>query len=257
MLRTTTLERLSTEGPPGTSAEGADSLSLRELAVRHGTDKEGAHFYARWYERFLAHLRDRPITLLEIGVGGYEDPTVGGESLRMWKEYFPSGRIVAIDVYDKQALVEDRIDIVQGSQDDPVVLERLGNEYGPFDVIVDDGSHHSPHVIASFTHLFPHLTPDGIYVIEDLQTSYWPEFQGSHDLGDPATSMNFLKRLVDGLNHVEWDVVDYEPTTTDRQIESITFVHNMAFIQRGPNDEPSNLLPPHPRNRTHWDRRGT
>jgi hypothetical protein len=69
--------------------------------------------------------------------------------------------------------------------------------------------------------------------------------------------MNFLKRLVDGLNHVEWDVVDYEPTTTDRQIESITFVHNMAFIQRGPNDEPSNLLPPHPRDRTHWDRRGT
>jgi hypothetical protein len=252
MLRTTTLERLLTEHSTDQRA-GGDRPSLQSLATLHGTDKEGAHFYARWYERFLSHLRDRPITLLEIGVGGYEDPNAGGESLRMWKEYFPNGRIVAIDVYDKEALVEDRIEIVQGSQDDPEFLEGVGNEYGPFDVIVDDGSHLSPHVIASFKHLFAHLTADGIYVIEDLQTSYWPQFGGSHDLDDPATSMSFLKQLVDGVNHVEWDVVGYEPTMTDRHIESVTFVHNMAFIQRGANDEPSNLLPPHPRDRTHWD----
>lgn len=230
-----------------------DRPTLRELAIRHGTDKEGDHFYTRWYERHLGHLRDRRIVLLEIGVGGYEDPTSGGESLRMWKEYFPLATIVGIDIHDKSAMAEDRIVIHRGSQDDPAFLDRVAHEHGPFDVIIDDGSHLSPHVIASFRALFPHLAPDGIYVIEDLQTSYWPEYQGSHDLEDPDTSMGFLKHLVDGLNHIEWDVVGYEPTPFDTGIEAIAFAHNLAFVWKGPNLEPSNLLPPHPRDRTHWD----
>ncbi len=226
--------------------------SLAELAVAHGTDKEGIHFYARWYERYLGHLRDLPIHLLEIGVGGYEDPNAGGESLRMWKEYFPSAQIVGVDIYEKSALAEDRIAIVQGDQADPEFLHELGTAHGPFDVIVDDGSHEVAHVIASFTHLFEHLTPAGIYAVEDLQTSYWPRFGGSHDLEDPSTSMAFLKRLVDGVNHAEWDVTGYTPTQFDREIEEISFVHNLCFVRRGRNEEPSNLLPSHPHDRTYW-----
>lgn len=226
--------------------------SLSEIARAHGTDKEGDHFYGRWYERFLSPLREMPVCLLEIGVGGYEDPTAGGESLRMWKEYFPAGTVVGIDVYEKRLPQEDRIRLVQGSQDDPGFLHDVGRRHGPFDVIVDDGSHLSSHVITSFVHLFEHLTPHGIYVIEDLQTSYWPAFQGVDEIDEPYSSMGFLKALVDGLNHEEWDVIGYTPTRFDREIESITFVHNMAFIQRGSNDEPSNLLPPHPRERTYW-----
>jgi hypothetical protein len=228
------------------------SPPLAELAIAHGTDKEGTHFYARWYERHLGHLRELPIRLLEIGVGGYEDPNAGGHSLRMWKQYFPLGQIVGIDIYDKASLAEDRITIEQGNQSDPEFLHRVGTAHGPFDVIVDDGSHEVSDVIASFTHLFEHLTPAGIYVMEDLQTSYWPRFGGSHDLDDPSTSMAFLKRLVDGINYAEWDITDYAPTRFDREVEEIIFVHNLCFIRRGANEEASNLLPQHPRDHTYW-----
>ena len=193
-------------------------------------------------------MRHRPVRLLEIGIGGYADPNRGGESLRMWKEFFPLGRIVGLDIHDKSGLVEDRIEIVQGDQSDAAFLADLSDRLGPFDIVVDDGSHVSAHVIASFKALFPRLADDGIYAIEDLQTSYWARgFGGSSGEDRPGTSMSFLQALVDGLNYAEFDIVDYEPSYFDTWITSLTFYHNLAFIQKGRNLEPSNFLPPHPR----------
>jgi len=212
-----------------------------------GTDKQGAHSYADAYERHLSHLRGEPITLLEIGIGGYRDPRSGGASLRMWKEYFPFARIIGLDIHDKSALAEDRITILRGSQGDPAYLGRMALEHGPFDVVIDDGSHHCKHVITSFQVLFPHLTENGIYAIEDLQTSYWETYGGSSGPDRRGTSMTMLQSLVDGINHAEFDIPFYEPTYTDKWVRSATFYHNLAFIEKGLNIEPSHLLPPHPR----------
>lgn len=225
--------------------------SLHEIALETRTDKEGAHFYADAYERHFGHLRARAITLLEIGVGGYADPEGGGESLRMWKEFFPRARIVGIDIHPKTGIAEERITILQGDQSDPAFLDDVAERYGPFDIVVDDGSHVCAHVIASFERLFGHLTDDGIYAIEDLQTSYWTRtYGGSSGADRPGTSMTFLHALADGLNHAELDIPGYAPSAFDLSVTSVTFYHNLAFIQRGTNREPSNRLPPHPRDRT-------
>lgn len=236
-----------------------NETSLREIALEKGTDKEGAHSYADAYERHLGHLRNKPITMLEIGIGGYAvggygDPHRGGASLRMWKEYFPGARIIGLDIEDKSGLAEDRITILRGDQGDRAFLEQVARDHGPFDVVIDDGSHHCRHVIASFEALFPHLADNGIYAIEDLQTSYWETYGGSSGPDRRGTSMTLLQALVDGLNHAELDVAHYEPTYTDRWVRSVTFYHNLAFVQKGPNLEPSNLLPPHPRDRRHFAR---
>src|SRR5688572_29005178 len=106
-------------------------VSLVELARKHGTDKGKGHSYVVHYERHFRHLRDEPVVLLEIGTGGYARPRSAGESLRMWKEYFPRGTIIGLDIYDKSALREDRIDIEQGSQDDPEVINGLAKRHGP------------------------------------------------------------------------------------------------------------------------------
>jgi hypothetical protein len=218
-----------------------------------GTDKEGAHGYADAYERHFAHLRSRPIRLLEIGVGGYAEPQLGGESLRMWKEFFPLASIVGMDIYDKSSLAEERIAIVQGDQTDAAFLADVAARYGPFDIVIDDGSHVCAHVIASFRALFRHLTDDGIYAIEDLQTSYWTRYGGSSGEDRHGTSMTFLETLVDGLNYAEFDIPGYVPTYFDTWIKSVIFYHNLAFIQKGPNLEASNFLPPHPRSRRAFD----
>ena len=232
---------------PDSSETASPKSTLQELALRHGTDKEGVHFYSAAYASHLEHLRDRQIRLLEIGVGGYKDPLSGGESLRMWKEYFPNAQIVGLDIYDKSGLAEERIAIVQGDQSDPGVLEDIGVRFGPFDVIIDDGSHISSHVIASFRGLFRYLKVGGIYAIEDLQTSYWEKYGGSSEEDRSGTSMTFLHGLVDGLNHAEFDVVGYTPSEFDLGIVAVTFHHNLAFIEKGSNIERSNFLGPHPR----------
>jgi demethylmacrocin O-methyltransferase len=188
-------------------------------------------------------FRRKKIKLLEIGVGGYEDPNIGGHSLRMWKKYFPLGEIFAIDIYDKSALQERRIKIFQGSQVDKDFLDEVTKETGEFDIIIDDGSHINEHVITSFKLLFPKLKDGGVYAIEDLQTSYFPDCGGdSKNLNNPNTSMNFLKSLTDCLNHAEFLLPDYNKTYFDKKIISIHFYHNLVFIHKGNNDETSNMV---------------
>jgi len=80
---------------------------------------------------------------------GCDDPNAGGESLRMWKNYFVNGKIHAIDIINKTPQEQDRINIFKGSQADPEFLANVHKETGDFDIIVDDRSHLNEHIIKS------------------------------------------------------------------------------------------------------------
>jgi len=212
---------------------------LNTLALIYGSDKWGGHFYTAHYHEHFHKLKNKKLKILEIGVGGYEDPHYGGASLRMWKRYFPQSMIYSLDIHDKGPLQEKRIRIFQGSQADEAFLRKVCDEAGPFDIIIDDGSHVVEHVLTSFKTLFPLMKEDGIYAIEDIQTTYWPDFGGnSKNLNDPLTSMNFLKKLTDGLNHKEFELPDYSPSYFDQHIVSMHFYHNLVIIHKGQNDKP-------------------
>lgn len=216
---------------------------LVRLATIFRTDKWNVHWYAEHYERYFRPRRFKRLKILEIGVGGYADPMFGGHSLRMWKAYFPRSQMYGIDCYDKRALEEPRIRIFQGRQEDPEFLRRVVTEMGRLDVVIDDGSHVNAHVITAFETLFPLLADDGIYVVEDTQTSYWPGFGGSSEaLNDPTTTMGYFKRLVDGLNHAEFIKPGYHPSDFDQLITAIHFYHNLIFILKGDNTEGSNII---------------
>lgn len=161
----------------------------------------------------------------------------------MWKAFFPYANIYGLDIYDKSYHDEDRIKTYVGSQTDEALLRRIVGEAGGFDIIIDDGSHLNEHIITTFKILFPLLNNDGIYAIEDLQTSYWErdafgnDWGGSRDLQAPYTSINFLKTLIDCLNYEEFMIADYAPTYFDRHIKGVAFYHNLAFIVKGLNEE--------------------
>jgi hypothetical protein len=156
----------------------------------------------------------------------------------MWRTYFPRARIFGIDLYDKSPHDESRIKTFRGSQVDMEFLERVMREIGTVDIVIDDGSHINDHVLQTFEFLFPHLAEDGIYVIEDTQTSYWPEFGGSSsDLNRTDTSIGYLKQLVDGLNYQEFKLPGYVPNYFMRHIVAIHFYHNLVFIEKGHNNE--------------------
>ena len=221
--------------------------NLSQLAVLFGTDKEsGHHHYTQHYQRHFEVLRQEELKILEIGIGGYDDPRAGGESLRMWKAYFPKSHIFGVDIYDKACHDETRIKTFRGSQSDAEFLRRVADEIGTIDIIIDDGSHFNDHVITTFKILFPLISPQGIYVVEDTQTSYWTEvdgvdFGGSSDLTAPHTSMSFFKSLIDGLNYEEFTVDGYVPTHFDKHIVAMHFYRNLVFIYKGLNEEGSFL----------------
>jgi SAM-dependent methyltransferase len=136
-----------------------------------------SHYFAI-YQAVFGPRRAEPLRILEIGV-------LGGASLRLWKRYFthPGTLIVGIDIlpecikFDAPA---DGIRVRIGNQTDARFLKRVVQEFGPFDLIIDDGSHHSSHVIASFNHLYADgLKESGIYFVEDLHASYWHPWRDS------------------------------------------------------------------------------
>jgi len=220
--------------------------NLTLLAKLYKTDKTGSHWYTPHYMNHLRKFKNKNVKLLEIGVGGYENPKIGGHSLRMWKKYFAFGKIYAIDIYDKSAIQENRIKIYQGSQIDREFLEKITDEIGLFDIIIDDGSHLNEHIIESFKILFPKLKDGGVYAVEDIQTSYWDDYGGdAKNLNNPKTAMNFLKSLTDCINHQEIPDENYNETYYDKKIVSIHFYHNLVFIQKGNNDEKSNVVKDH------------
>lgn len=217
--------------------------NLDKLASIHKTDKNKYHFYTQHYQKHFKSYKYKKIKLLEIGIGGYDIPLYGGESLRMWKSFFPFGKIFSFDIFDKSFLKENRIKIYKGSQTDIDFLQIVCDDAGMFDLIIDDGSHMNEHVIKSFEFLFPKLKKSGIYVVEDTQTSYWNDYGGtSKDFNAKGTIYHYFKSLIDSLNHEEFMIPNYEKTYYDKHIISMHFYHNMIFIYKGNNDEASNYL---------------
>lgn len=217
--------------------------NLDKLASIHKTDKNRYHFYTQHYQKHFKPYKYKKINLLEIGVGGYENPLSGGESLRMWKTFFPFAKIFSLDIFDKSFLQEKRIKIFKGSQVDLDFLENICGQVGVFDLIIDDGSHINEHVIKSFEFLFPRLKTGGIYVIEDTQTSYWKEYGGtSTDFNKVGTIYHYFKSLIDSLNHEEFIINNYKKNYYDKHIIGMHFYHNMIFIYKGDNNELSNKV---------------
>ena len=182
-------------------ARSVRRADLDALAQLYGTDKSSRHHgYTRMYRRHFGARRHDVRSVLEIGVGGvtsisgYDTPA-GGQSLRMWSDYFPKAEIVGIDINAKD-VTGPRLHFEQGDQSDPVFLRSVIEKYGPFDIVIDDGSHIGRHIIASLDVLWDAVKPGGFYVIEDLALAYHPKWEGGPP-GTPATAAELLKGKID------------------------------------------------------------
>jgi hypothetical protein len=145
---------------------------LTRLANRYGSDKGnrafGRHYYTRVYHQLFAHLRNQPITLLEIGLQHPSDKRdAASPSLGMWRDYFPCARLIGFDIDDFSSVSLSNCRILQGDMSSRQDLSQLFT-LGPFDIVIDDASHASAHQQIALACLFPHVTPGGLYFIEDL-----------------------------------------------------------------------------------------
>jgi demethylmacrocin O-methyltransferase len=150
-------------------------------------DGTPGHNYTEIYERYISHLRSTSIKILEIGFGG-------GDSLKLWDDYFDSSEIFCIDnnlsrieEYGYKHQENIKIFFADQSRSDSIAtaMESMGSP--TFDIIVDDGSHIEPHINTTFYALFDRLKPGGIYFIEDapsLMTFSHPEISKSEQFGE-------------------------------------------------------------------------
>ncbi len=177
------------------------------------------------YERHFAPFVNRPLTFLEIGCGD-------GGSLQMWKRYLgPHAQIVGIDVEPRcKDFEDDQIAVRIGGQQDTAFLDAVLAEFGTPDVVIDDGSHVMEHVCATFAHLYPRVAKNGVYLVEDLHTAYWPEFGGGLRKSD--TFIELAKGMIDELNadHTRGAL---EPTAFTHGTQSMCFYDSVIVFERG------------------------
>lgn len=208
----------------------SEQPSLNAIGLKYGTDKSSSgHNYLDFYETFFAPLRHKQLTILEIGV--FE-----GASLRTWQEYFPKSKIIGADILPATKRFErDRILIEVLDQSNIDDLTRVSVKHGPFDIVIEDGSHMWDHQITSLRTIFPFLKNDGIYVVEDLQTNYGPlesRFRGVAS----SSCVEYLKKWLDlfvaddqmPLTNLE----DAFLRTYGRMLRSMTFYRRACLIKK-------------------------
>jgi O-antigen biosynthesis protein len=223
---------------------------LKHIFTQHkGKLSDQWSLYINAWDDIFSPYQNREISLLEIG-------TQNGGSLEIFAKYFPQAKhIIGCDIEENcQALEfsDPRITVITGDINSDTVENRIAELAPDLDIIIDDGSHHPRDIIRSFCRHFKRLDDHGLYLIEDLHTSYWGDYDGG--LYQPYTAIAFLKRLVDITNFEHWQnhqsrQEHLSPFTTYydidfdefdfHQIHAIEFVNSLCVIHKRPPEENS------------------
>ena len=213
------------------SAEHRDNPLAQHFLRNQGRLIHKWHHYFEIYHRHLQRFRGKSPVVLEVGV-------YHGGSLQMWREYFgPGCSIVGIDVDPRCKRFEDEsTTVLVGDQADPVFLADVRRRFPHVDILIDDGGHVMDQQITTFGELYHHLQPNGVYLCEDVHTSYIGSYGGG--LRRAGTFIEFCKALVDGLHawHHLPPAVALDAFALGTY--SITFYESIVVIERRPIDVP-------------------
>jgi hypothetical protein len=157
--------------------------TLESIGAVNGTDKV-THGFLPFYASFMESNRENPIRFLEIGV-------FYGSSIKMWAEYFSNKDTVIVGAdwfegkqgnsshfpnpnYIFSQILSPNIRLAKLDQSDIGSLQKFAESYAKsaFEYILDDGSHLMKDQQTTFVTLFPLVKSGGVYIIEDLHTSF-------------------------------------------------------------------------------------
>jgi hypothetical protein len=188
-------------------------MNLHEIGLKYKTDKSTYHNFMYFYETHLSFMRQQPINMLEIGF-------FKGSSIRTWLEYFSNATINCIDIIDVD-FTHERFIYNKISQEDTRLKELFLEQ--SFDLIIDDGSHMTSHQNRSLELLWPKLKNGGLYILEDLHTSFVDSY-----IDSPITPYKFLKKEaeIEELEHIheESEYIKIFHKVPDLYTDSITSI---------------------------------
>jgi cephalosporin hydroxylase len=183
------------------------------------------------YDRHLSKYRNKEIVILEIGV--YQ-----GGSLQMWRNYFgQKAKIYGIDINPRcKELEEDNIKIFIGSQSDRKFLKDVKEKIPPIDILIDDGGHTMRQQIISFEELFSHVKKDGVYICEDLHTSYWLNFGGGFKRR--GTFIEYSKNFIDYLNAYHSEQNNLKVNEFTKSVNALHYYDSVIVIEKSERVKP-------------------
>jgi len=223
--------RLPEGSPPLEGRPAANDLE-RYFAENTGRLLNKWGHYFEVYDRHLSRYRGTNVSILEFGVSH-------GGSLQMWRDYFgPEAKIYGVDNNPVCAyLSEPGTEIFIGDQADRVFLRSLADRIPQIDILIDDGGHEMHQQIATFEELFPRIDANGVYLCEDLHTSYWKRFGGGYRR--PGSFIEYSKRLIDQLNAWHSEQPERQGITAfTRSARSLHFYDSMLVIEKKPISRP-------------------
>ncbi len=188
--------------------------------------------YFEVYDRHFSKYRNKEIVILEIGVSQ-------GGSLQMWKDYFGNkAKIYGVDISpDCKNLEEENIKIFIGSQADRKFLKEIKAQIPPIDILIDDGGHTMQQQIVTYEELFDHVKTDGVYLCEDMHTSYWLEYGGGFRRRN--SFVEYTKKFIDYLNAHHSKQSGLKVNDFTKTVNSIHYYDSMLVIEKRA------MVPPH------------
>jgi Methyltransferase domain len=187
------------------------------------------HHYLEIYHRHFERFRGRSPVVVEIGV-------YHGGSLQMWREYFGKGaHIVGVDVNPEcRMLAGESITVLIGDQADRRFLAQLRESFPRIDIVIDDGGHRMEQQVTAFEELYPHLQADGVYLCEDIHTSYMAEYGGGY-LRE-GSFVEYAKALIDRLH--AWYTGGPEMQDFTRTTFGLHLYTNVMVAEKRPMQQP-------------------
>lgn len=205
-----------------------------EIGRKHGTDKVSLHNYHEIYPKYITEHYFKTGGMVEVGL-------LGGASLKLWLDLFPKMHIYGLDINPNEKIKKhERHTIIKTDQSVQLDLENAFSRIEePIWFINDDGSHIPEHQLLTFNTLFPKLENGGVYIIEDIETSYWTKdglygYDTRYGLGHPKSIIEIFKKSIDGVNHRYLLNPGFEEVKYQKQFHSITFAQNCIIIVKQP-----------------------
>jgi len=203
-----------------------------------------SHGYHRFFPRYVDQYQNSDDGILIIGIQNVK-------SLKLWLDYFPNIYIYGIDigVEDKG----DRYNIFKCDQSNKKQLAETINKINhKINIVIDDGSHIPEHQILSFDMLFKKLEDGGVYIIEDIETSYWKRgyiysYSTNYGYKNKNSVIEIFKHLVDDVNNYYLNETDrqeqdkllslYFSKETRNMIKSVSFCQNCIILTKKCKDD--------------------
>lgn len=202
---------------------------LINFMIISGSDK--GIKYKKMYNILPELIEKKNPTILEIGIGGHSAKYSGGKSLQALMFFYRKGKIIGADIIDKTFLDRSNLETVILDQNSISELNKLGKKFKYFDVIIDDGSHFPKHQKKSFEVLFNYLSDGGVYIVEDMRSSYRKGYEGDPNLGK-GNLVEFFKALSHAPNSEMLKKKFLIKLRNYKNIELIFFFNGAVLIKK-------------------------